>query len=329
MLTYQYLVAGSVVGCDHELVGAPIADPTARPDFRVRTLAAEILPPAAEPAVPTVLNNGRCMVDIGPYAKFEISSDGSEIVLTPGIETGPSALHHILVDHAIPQRFALVGHTALHATAVDLGGGAVAMLGSSGRGKSTLSGALVADGASWVADDFLLLEVTEHNVIAKPTAWATRLCEDSAAALGRDHGQGDVIMDDAAKRRWNIDATKVAPVVELRCMFLLERRDDEHGEITCTRADPATALSGIATQRFLAGTSAVAPRSYLSEIAAILRHVPVFVLSYPNNFSRLGEVVDAVKIVFDRHSPVLAGASEHLLSVGSCSSTSTTSGGEL
>jgi hypothetical protein len=52
----------------------------------------------------------------------------------------------------------LRGHTVLHASAVDVAGRALAFVGPSGRGKSTLAALLCLEGATLVTDDVLVVE---------------------------------------------------------------------------------------------------------------------------------------------------------------------------
>jgi hypothetical protein len=52
------------------------------------------------------------------------------------------------------------GETVLHASAVQVGGAAVAFVGASGMGKSTMATLLCADGARLITDDVLRLDTT-------------------------------------------------------------------------------------------------------------------------------------------------------------------------
>jgi hypothetical protein len=300
MPTYKYLFAQTTIESDIPLPGAAIICAQNSFGLQIRKLKAQEL--ATPPCIgaTTFTSDGNCRVDLGPYATFEISADGSVVNITPGADTSASLLQHIVVDHVLPQRFALLGHIALHATGVELRGGVVAMIGPSGQGKSTLSAALVASGASWVADDFLLVDVAEPTPSVRSTILATRLCEDSATALGMIHSEGEVIMTGAEKRRWNVAPENVAPnkselSLPLHCLIALDRRADTDGPPVLAQVGAAAAIPLVASQWFLAGTSAIPQRTFFEKLGTLLRNTPVMVLSYPDNLHRLSDVVNVVR----------------------------------
>ncbi len=62
----------------------------------------------------------------------------------------------------------LRGATCLHASAIQIGNGAIAFLGHSGSGKSSFAARLVADGCSLVTDDILPVTMNQSGCIASP-----------------------------------------------------------------------------------------------------------------------------------------------------------------
>ena len=79
----------------------------------------------------------------------------------------------------------LRGALALHASAVQIGGGAVGFVGPHDAGKSTLAAALGAAGCRVVTDDVLHLRAEGAQWIAEPFASMLRLWPDGARlALG-------------------------------------------------------------------------------------------------------------------------------------------------
>lgn len=69
----------------------------------------------------------------------------------------------------------LRGHVVLHASAVDVGGVAVAFVGATGMGKSTMAALMCADGAALVTDDVLRLDVDDSDRAPTCHAGATEL----------------------------------------------------------------------------------------------------------------------------------------------------------
>ena len=71
------------------------------------------------------------------------------------------------------------GEAVLHASAVQVGDAALAFVGASGMGKSTMATLLCADGARLVTDDVLRLDTTSSATDLRPGS------DRAAAAQGR------------------------------------------------------------------------------------------------------------------------------------------------
>lgn len=87
---------------------------------------------------------------------FLLDSGGETLLCT---EPPGTAWLRFVTGQVLPFACALQGLEPLHASAVEVGGRAVALLGRSGAGKSTMAANLVADGAGFITDDVLALEV--------------------------------------------------------------------------------------------------------------------------------------------------------------------------
>ena len=292
-LEARYSFAGITISSDLDLPGLRPVSLDAKVDVVIRHEAARFMRDCVGVGVTTRLPDGTFMIDLPPVARVAINAAQASIVVTPFPGIGRNFVRHVIVDVALPRYFALLGHPAVHATAVSIPEGTVAFLAGSGRGKSTLSGALVAQGGTWVADDFLLLDVcpTHTNVI--PTAVSTRLLADSAEALGIDHADGEVIGDDAPKRRWGVEGSREP--VRLTCIIVLDRRDGPDGPITCAPLNARDAMAELAGQWFLSEAGSVSPSAFLSTIGRLLRTTPMVRLSYPSSFDRLVETTAAIR----------------------------------
>jgi hypothetical protein len=77
----------------------------------------------------------------------------------------------------------LRGRTCLHASAVAVGGRALALVGPVGAGKSTTAAALAGRGCPVLADDVLPLELRGDAVLAHPAYPRLRLWPESARLL--------------------------------------------------------------------------------------------------------------------------------------------------
>jgi ribosomal protein S18 acetylase RimI-like enzyme len=127
-----------------------------------------ILPPEGERLAGYDSSNGQgyVVVDAGDEyrfvfhrtAEFRISRDLSVIRarLAPGVD--PEIASLLITGTLLAAVRTLAGDLVLHASAVEIGGRALAFSGDSGMGKSTLAAALCTDGARLVSDDLLRLE---------------------------------------------------------------------------------------------------------------------------------------------------------------------------
>ena len=98
------------------------------------------------------------VVRFANVGEFIISADLSEVVVR-GDPAGRVELLPILLAGTVSSfLLALRGATVLHASAVAIDGSALAFVGQSGRGKSTLAALLCVDGAQLVTDDVLVAD---------------------------------------------------------------------------------------------------------------------------------------------------------------------------
>jgi hypothetical protein len=114
------------------------------------------------------LDNGQSYLRWDGLFEFLVDADGRRIWCGWLGATSLESLQVYLLGQALS--FALVkqGYEPLHATAVVIEGQAIAFLGSSGFGKSSLAAAFLADGHRLLTDDMLLLKRTDGGYEAQP-----------------------------------------------------------------------------------------------------------------------------------------------------------------
>lgn len=116
-------------------------------------------------------------IDVHPVAGYRlfarhfglarISPDGARVVCAP---PGPAGWEwqRFLVGRILPWAAVLRGYEAFHASAVAVGGRAVAFAGRSGAGKTSLALRLVAHGAEFLTDDVLVVDHSGEELRAHP-----------------------------------------------------------------------------------------------------------------------------------------------------------------
>ncbi len=190
------------------------------------------------------------------------------------------------------------GVITLHASAIDVGGGAVALMGAKGGGKTTLATALIAAGHRLLADDLLAVEQAQDVPQARPGYPMLRLWPDQADRFVGDHTVLPLVHPAYDKRRVTVGegfGRFQASAVPLRRIYLLRRQAAGAVEIRPIR--PADALVSLVGQSFLhdAVHGLGLAGSRLALLADLLAAVEVRALRIPSAFDRLDEVVAAIE----------------------------------
>ena len=117
------------------------------------------------------------------------------------------------------------GHLALHASAVQIGGGALAIVGPHGAGKSTTAAALVTRRCPLITDDVLHVRRTSCGWVAEPYAPGLRLWPDAVTMVLGDGASLPRLTPTWDKRLLNVDGitlTAAAGPVTVRAILFIE-----------------------------------------------------------------------------------------------------------
>ena len=159
-----------------------------------------LLEPRAQEEVPApvinewVLPDGRTCarfhrVDAGylvrfpGLADFEIGAADLRVTCLPAPSVTHETCRHLFLNQVLPLVMSRRGHLVFHSSAVEIGGVAMAFVGGSGRGKSTLAASFATGGGRFLSDDGLVVEPTDKGFRALPSHPSIRLWRDSREAL--------------------------------------------------------------------------------------------------------------------------------------------------
>ena len=117
------------------------------------------------------------------HADFTVSADGLEVAAYPVRGASRQTIEHLYLNQVLPLALSRQCMLVLHASAVEIGRHAVAFLGLSGRGKSTLAASFSTNGHRFLTDDGLQLEKNGDAYVAQPSHPSIRLWDDSRQAL--------------------------------------------------------------------------------------------------------------------------------------------------
>jgi hypothetical protein len=96
-----------------------------------------------------------------------LSCDAGRLRCIPGVPAARS-WERFLIAQVLPFAAAVHGLELLHASAVAIDSGALAVLGPAGAGKTSLALALCGLGAEFMADDVLAVELCDGELLAHP-----------------------------------------------------------------------------------------------------------------------------------------------------------------
>jgi hypothetical protein len=162
----------------------------------------------------------------------------------------------------------LAGHPVLHGSAVEVDGRALALVGASGMGKSTLSTLLVQDGAALITDDVLRLDPDGDGYVCRNGATEGRLRPTAAlaAVAGRRTADGRTAV--AAAR---VAADRV-PLAVVAVPF--PTRDTDRVQVEWL--EPRAALFELLRfPRIVGWTDPVTTAEHFSFVARVVGSVPV------------------------------------------------------
>jgi hypothetical protein len=228
-------------------------------------------------------------------ADFDVSPGGDAVTAWPSPGTDAATLEHLYLNQLVPLALSRQGRPAFHASVVTVPGGAVAFLGKSGMGKSTLAAAFALADAAFLTDDALLIDESE-GVRALPSHASLRLWADSVDALvPAQTPRAGTISYSSKARLLAGDALRYSDEpVELLAAFRLEQEDADGIDIR-PLAGSARHLAWIENSFLLD----IEDRSLLARhfewTHRIAELVPTWRLDYPRDYGMLARVRDAVR----------------------------------
>lgn len=174
-----------------------------------------------------------------------------------------------------------LGHPVLHGSAVQVGDRAVAFVGHSGMGKSTMATLMCADGARLVTDDVLRLDLPPGGgALCRLGAVEVRLrkgADDLIARFGSLPGQRRT-SDDREALRLLAAEEDLLPLAAI----VLPRPDRMNDAVRVQQLSPLKAvLNMLMFPRLVGWQDAAALSRQLEHLRAVCERVPVFVADVP------------------------------------------------
>jgi len=228
-------------------------------------------------------------------ADFEIAGGDLAVRCHPAPEITADTCEHLYLNQVLPLVQSKRGKLVFHASAVEVAGVAIAFLGETGRGKSTLAASFATNGCRFLTDDGLVVEPGAGGFTALPSHPSIRLWEDSQRALvaaGAAIAPGVQYTDKVRFLAGNGIAFCPQPRVLKGAYFLGEGRT---AETVFTRMPAGEAMMAWVGNSFLLDPKEPALlASHFQKVAELVNGMPCYRLDYPRRYEELPSVRQAV-----------------------------------
>lgn len=228
-------------------------------------------------------------------ADFSLSPDGHDVTAHPAPGVSEQTVEHLYLNQVLPLALSRQCKLVFHASAVEIEGAAVAFMGASGKGKSTLAASFATSGSRFLTDDGLMVEAGDGGHRVTPSHPSIRLWLDSKAALIAPDTPTAPALEFTSKSRF-LAGDRIAfcdtPRPLRRVYFL---GDGSATAIRFQRLASAEALIELVKHSFLLDIEAQDMlAAHFEELSALASRPIFFRLDYPRRFDDLPSVRQAI-----------------------------------
>ena len=211
--------------------------------------------------------------------EFTISPELNQITCRPAPDVAHDLTTVLATGAVLSYALAMRGHCVLHASAVEIDGRAVALVGASGLGKSTVTAGLCAAGCPLVTDDVLRVDL-QGAVVAHRGAREIRL-RPAARVMAGDFDRTLDGRETADGRLAIRPPTSSHPTLPLSAVMLPQPRRDRD-TLSLERVGPAAALKYLLRfPRILGWRDMDVLTRQFDQMAVLADRVPFFVAELP------------------------------------------------
>ena len=228
-------------------------------------------------------------------ADFSVSTDGRVVHGWPAPDVDAETARFLFANQVLPLALSRQGTLVFHASAIEIGDDAVAFMGASGLGKSTLTASFATHGFRFLTDDGLVVRSEAGRWLAVPSQPSLRLWDDSREALVGAAAAIAPPLRHTSKSRF-LAGERIAfcdrPRPLRRVYFL---GDGESDTAVFGRLKPGDALIELLRHSFLLDIEERQMLAAHFEELANLVAAPIYYrLDFPRYFERLPEVRQAI-----------------------------------
>ena len=227
-------------------------------------------------------------------ADFLVTEKTNRVVCTPAPDICPQVVTDLYFNQVVPLLLNFRGELVLHGSAVLMKGAAVAFIGQSGRGKSTLAATLSRNGFPFLTDDGLLLTRKHGAYIAHPNRPYLRLRNDSRDGVFHEQFVAPVI---ASEVKNMIISGTALPYADQACplgeLYILGSGESDN--VVIEPLVPASAFCAYMGHSFILDVEDKALlKAHFGRLADLAQSALCFTLDYPRRYEFLPEVSEAI-----------------------------------
>lgn len=229
-------------------------------------------------------------------ADFVISTATRAVCCYPREGVPNETVRHLLLNQVIPLVLSHLGSLVLHAAGCATPRGAIAFMGTTGMGKSTLAAAFGLQSFPILADDCLLVEEQQGVVMSIPSYSGIRLWPESISALFREEPTLSPPAHYTEKRRLLLAQSHPDAPVPLASVYVLSHPQKmKRAGVTIEPLRASEALLAIVKHTFqLDSTCREQLCRSFRQYEWLAKSVPFFRLTFPRRHAYLAAVTTAV-----------------------------------
>lgn len=228
-----------------------------------------------------------------PAAGKFIVEDGKRIFVEPQKNAESGIVTAILLGAVMSAVLFQRGLFVLHASCVDIDNYAIAFLGASGCGKSTMAQLFHSRGRTILTDDVMAVKMKDTIPTAIPSYAQVRLLPDAAEALGYSFEELDPLYNLAPKRAHQVKDGFGQTPLPIKRLYLLARGTENAIE----PLTPQVAFMGLVqnsrVSTYLSDSDSLSHHFTLCEQFAL--QVPMRILKRKGSLSDLPYLADLVE----------------------------------
>ncbi|EGJ32069.1 MULTISPECIES: hypothetical protein [Moorena] len=211
---------------------------------------------------------------------------GNTIIIIPAAGACLSRIQTALVGTVMAILLYQRGLLVLHASVVNINGGAVVFLGNSGEGKSSIAAALHTQGYRIITDDVAPVRLDQGKAKVAPSFPQIKLSREVAKVLGYDQDKLGLLVPKLNKPGYLLNQDFTQALLPIRCIYVLV----SGSQLSIKRLKLQEAVMELSHHSRLNSLFDSEKASHLLQCAQLANQCSVYRLQRPRNLALLPEL---------------------------------------